>query len=273
MTEQPQPLHVSFNDGVACVALNRSAHHNTLDDTLVEILGEQLDRLAENPTVEALLLVAEGRHFSAGGDIAFLAEVHARLAAAVVAGEGQDALASFAANMRGNARLTQRILALPFPTVAAVQGACVGAALALIAACDARVAHVGARPLTGYAALGLGTDFGVGVLLSELVGAGTAQRWLLGEAPISAEEAFDAGFFTDLVGDDVEGLRTAAEKRARTLAALGPAALAVRASTRPRTCGEGFGAELDAEAERFARSLASPRAGERIAAALRERGS
>lgn len=270
MTTTGRSFRASVEDGVARVILSRPDRNNVLVDDLVVALCRSLDEFASDPAVRALVLTAEGRHFSAGGDIAYLAEMHARLRAACDAGGDTDLL-GFAEHMRANAGLTERLLQLPFPTVAAVHGACVGAAMALVGACDARLAHEDAHLSTGYASLGLGPDLGVGVLLPDLVGGGVAQRWLLDAPRLSAYEALRAGFFTGVVEGGPEDLAAQAMARARALADVAPAVLTFRSITRPRACGPHIGAELEVEARRFAESLVSPGAGARIAAAMRLR--
>ena len=61
--------------GVATVTLNRPEVHNAYDGALIDGLIAALEALAATPGVRVLVLRANGRHFQAGADLAWLREV------------------------------------------------------------------------------------------------------------------------------------------------------------------------------------------------------
>ena len=114
--------------GVATVRLNRPDVHNAYDDRVIDALSETIEVLAEDPRVRLLVLRANGKHFQAGADLAFL-----RRAASFEVEQ----------NVEFSMRTTKAMRALNAfarPTLALVHGACYGGGVGLVAACDIAVA-------------------------------------------------------------------------------------------------------------------------------------
>ena len=93
---------------------------NLFDEELIADLQVAVDRAKQLP-IRALLVRADGKHFSGGADVATF---KGRTA--------DEARQSFTSQLRTIADLEE----LPFPTIAAVQGACMAAGLELALACD-----------------------------------------------------------------------------------------------------------------------------------------
>ena len=94
-------------------------------DELARLAAESLPRL----DVDGLVIRGRGRHFSSGANVA-------QLEALLAASGSQGA----APALLEHARALSRIESLPFPVVAAIDGACLGSALELALACRFRVA-------------------------------------------------------------------------------------------------------------------------------------
>ena len=107
----------------------------------------------------------------------------------------------------------------PLPVIAAIDGGCFGAGVALAIACDIRVAGLAARFATTPAKLGIGYPLEDIARLRALVGDGQAARMLFSAETIGAEEAARIGLI-EIVGGDAEGL-------ARSVATNPPASLAM----------------------------------------------
>jgi 2-(1,2-epoxy-1,2-dihydrophenyl)acetyl-CoA isomerase len=252
---------LEFDGDLATLALDEPESLNALDDALVADILAALDKIAGQPRLKALVLTGTGRAFSAGGRLSMLAGM-AEEAADPVRREG------LVRRMRTNARLVERLRELPLVTVAAVNGACVGAAIGWICACDLRIAARAAKFNTAFLSLGLGTDFGTAKLLSDTIGRGRAADWLLRPRAISAEEALAAGLVGEVVPDD-QLLATAA--RWALSAGAFPAGARVMRENLAQASRSPLAACLDAEAVRFADSLAEPAvAGHVIRVAARE---
>lgn len=119
-------LLVSTEDGAATVTLSNSARRNAMTLGMWRALPGVLAGLAADPGVRLVVLTGEGEAFSAGADIAELADPEGRRAAQEAALAAEEALAAF-----------------PKPTVAAVRGFCVGGGCQLAVACDVRFAARG----------------------------------------------------------------------------------------------------------------------------------
>lgn len=105
------------------VTLDRPARANALSADLVESLHATLDAVdAARP--EALVLRGNPRHFAAGFDLG---------------GLERETDASLALRFLRIGTLLERVIALPCPTVAVVEGAAVGAGADLVLACDHRL--------------------------------------------------------------------------------------------------------------------------------------
>jgi methylglutaconyl-CoA hydratase len=110
--------------GVATLTLCRPDKRNAFDDKMVTELTSALRLFSDHPGARVLLLQAEGKHFSAGADLAWMK----RMADADRQQNLEDAGLL--------AELMRTLDQLPIPTVATVQGAVYGGALGLISCCD-----------------------------------------------------------------------------------------------------------------------------------------
>jgi len=108
--------------GVATLTFNRPEKGNAYDQPLLDALDEALARYAADPAVRVLVLRGNGRHFCAGADIT---------------GQGA-ALPEPRATLPGFCR---QLDAFPRPTIAAIQGGCIGGGLAFAACCDVTIAE------------------------------------------------------------------------------------------------------------------------------------
>lgn len=251
-------------EDVVVLTLDRPDRLNSLDDAVTEEVLEALRRVSSDPSVGALVLTGSGRAFTAGGDLAMLAE-----RAGEVAGGGEGGAAIEVARvMRANAEVVERLRALHCPSIAAVNGACVGAGLAWVAACDLRLAADGAFFDTAYLRLGIGTDFGVAWLLQDLLGTSVASDWLLRPRRVTPAEAHRQGFVGEVIdGGQPDALLEAALAVAKDLQQVRAGTRAIRANLRDARQGTGLAESLDSEARRFVATLADPEAARRVTAA------
>jgi enoyl-CoA hydratase len=110
----------------------------------------------------------------------------------------------------------------PFPVIAAVNGACLGAGFELALACDLRVAAAGA--VFGLPEVRVGVPSVIqAALLPPMIGPGRAAEMLLTGAPITAATALEWGLVNRVVPDD--RVRAAADELATTILQSGPDAI------------------------------------------------
>lgn len=114
--------------GVATVTLNRPELHNAYNGDLIDGIAAAFGALREEPSLRAVVLRANGKHFSAGADLGWL-----RQAADFTPEQNLD----FSLRTTGAVRA---LMEFPAPTVALVHGACFGGGTGLVAACDIAIA-------------------------------------------------------------------------------------------------------------------------------------
>lgn len=181
MDERPLLRHDA--DGIATLTLNRPERRNALSDGLIAALTETLDAIAEDRTVRAVIVAANGPVFSSGHD---LKEMTARRADA---DRGRAYYTDILAHCAG---LMQRIVNLPQPVIAAVEGVATAAGCQLVASCDLAVAGAKAQFSTPGVHIGLFCSTPM-VALSRNVSRKHAMEMLLLGEFVDAENAARMG--------------------------------------------------------------------------------
>lgn len=160
--------------------------HNALSAGMMADLLRELEGLLARPP-RGLLLRGEGRRaFCSGGDLRDVREHLLDRAA----GAGM---------CRVMGRLLDRLLAAPFPVLAAVEGVALGGGAELLTACHLVFAGAGSRVGFVHAALGVSPGWGGGRRLVAKVGAARARSVLLQARPFSDQEAVRMGLIDELL--------------------------------------------------------------------------
>ena len=208
------------HDGVVVVRLNRPARLNAINETMQTELLEALADLAADRSVHAVVLTGSGRGFCAGIDMRdFGPDVPEATAPALDRMRFQEKMAA----------LAEAVRALPQPVIAAVNGPCVGAGLALCLAADIRICSTAASFGNAAILLGLsGAEMGMSYHLPRIVGTSVAADWMLTGRIVTAAEADRRGLVSGLVEPD--GLADRAIELASLIAGLAP--LGVRLTKR-----------------------------------------
>jgi enoyl-CoA hydratase/carnithine racemase len=133
---------------------------NLFDQELIEDLRMAVNQARRHP-LRALLVRADGKNFSGGADVAIFKGKTAN-----------EARERFTSHLRTIADLEE----LPFPTIAAVQGACMAAGLELALACDLIWAVSSARFGQVEASIGTTTLLGGVQRLAERAGPSRARE-------------------------------------------------------------------------------------------------
>ena len=177
--------------GVAVLQLNRPQRLNAINDVMVGELTEMLADLAADTSVNAVVLTGAGRGFCSGIDMRdFGPDIPEATAPAIDRLRFQERMAS----------LPQAIRDIPQPVIAAVNGPCVGAGLALCLAADIRICSTTATFGNAAILLGLsGAEMGMSYFLPRVVGASVAADWMLTGRIVSAEEADRRGLVSEMV--------------------------------------------------------------------------
>lgn len=194
---------LTISDAVAELRLTRPEAGNAIDPAWVAAFADAVTDLeARAPDeVRVVLLTAEGKAFTVGGDLKHFTAHQDDLAGQLEAmvPPFHDALA--------------RLARLPVPVVCAVQGPIAGGGLGLAWCSDVVLAAPQARFATGFHLLGLSGDGASSWWLPRLIGLRRAQEMLLLGRVLDAEEALEWGLVTEVVPvDDLD-------RRAREVAA------------------------------------------------------
>jgi enoyl-CoA hydratase/carnithine racemase len=174
---------------VAVLTLNRPDARNSLSEALIANLHAALLEIADDKSIRAVVIGANGPAFSAGHD---MKEMTARRT------DPDRGRAYFAQLMDDCSAMMQAIVRLPKPVVAAVQGIATAAGCQLVASCDLAVASEAAGFATPGVDIGLFCSTPM-VALSRNVPRKQAMEMLLTGEPISAETASHIGLVNRVV--------------------------------------------------------------------------
>jgi enoyl-CoA hydratase/carnithine racemase len=195
------PVLLERDGDAAELVLNRPERRNALDQPAVAAFAGALDELEKSPP-RALLLRGEGKGFCAGRD----------LSDAEPLTEDAEAILRDGLNP-----LVARLVALPCPTVAAVQGAALGTGLGLALACDLLLVGESAKIGSPFAAIGAVLDSGAHHFLCSRIGPARTLELVYTGRFLTGAEAVEWGIANRLLPD--EELLEAARALVKTIAA------------------------------------------------------
>lgn len=181
-------------DGVVILRLNRPQRLNAIDEAMQTELRQTLGDVTADHSTRAVVLTGAGRGFCAGIDMRdFGPSMLEASAPAIDRMRFQERMAA----------LAEAVRALPQPVIAAVNGPCVGAGLALCLAADIRICSAAASFGNAAILLGLsGAEMGMSYHLPRIVGTSVAADWMLTGRTVSAAEADRRGLVSEVVEPD-----------------------------------------------------------------------
>lgn len=179
---------------VAIIELNRPEARNSLSEVLLIALSKTLTEIADDKTIRAVVLAANGPAFCAGHD---LKELTGRR------GDADGGRDYFHHIMTMCSAMMQQIISLPQPVIAAVQGVATAAGCQLVASCDLAVASTEAKFATPGVDIGLFCSTPM-VALSRNVARKHAMEMLLTGDAMAAEDAYRIGLVNRVVGPGKE---------------------------------------------------------------------
>ena len=209
--------------GIAELVLNRPERMNTMAPAFFPALRDAVQALDDAGATRVLIVRGEGKHFCAGMSLDTFAPDGA-MQAMLDTGSARKRLA-FQTQLRRLMASFDALEAARFPVVCAVQGACVGGALDLAAACDLRVCAADAFFTVQEIHIGMAADLGVLQRLQRLLPQGLARELAYTGDRLGAERALATGF-VNAVAPDADTLLAHARKLAAAIAAKSPLAIA-----------------------------------------------
>ena len=189
MTVDMKPnILCTSNDAIATVTLFNPDKLNAINGDMWRQLGRVMNELSARTDLRCIIIRGEGEVFAAGGDIEEFRTARATVALALAyhetVGEALTAIEQ-----------------CPIPTVAAIQGPCVGGGLEIACACDLRIA--GASAKFGAPIMKLGFSMYPGEMngLLQLAGPAVVKEILLEGRLFGAAEAYSKGLLSRVVAD------------------------------------------------------------------------
>jgi enoyl-CoA hydratase/carnithine racemase len=179
-------LLTSVQDGIALLTLNRPRQYNALSGALLEALHQSLDAIARDGDVRVVIVTGAGTAFCAGHDLKEMQGMPRAQAEAL---------------FHSCSAMMQKLVALPQPVIAAVNGLATAAGCQLVAQCDIAVAAAKAHFAVSGVNLGLFCSTPA-VALSRNLGRKRAAEMLFTGDFISAYQAEAWGLVNRVVPQD-----------------------------------------------------------------------
>lgn len=198
-------MRIDRDGGLARLTFIQPERGNPIDGTFCAEFCDVANELSSDPAVRAVLITAEGKAFSYGGDVSmFLKEL--------------DTLPMMIKRWTADLHVgVARMLKMDAPVVAAVHSICAGGMSALVAGADIVIAEPGTRFVAAYAGIGYSNDAGSSITYSRRMGIARTRKFLLLNETLDAQAALAAGLADEVVPADQLAAR--AEAIARQLAA------------------------------------------------------
>lgn len=196
-------IRIEKDDVVATVTLSNPGKLNALNVSMWNALTHAFSVLSEDETLRCVIVRGDEHNFAAGADVEEFATVRSTMA------QGMRYHTEIIANA------LQAIAHCQHPTVAAIEGVCVGGGLEIACACDLRIASPSSR--FGIPINRLGFSLAPGELqhLLQLVGKATALEILLEGRVFDAAEAKDKGLINRIADDVPSEVRKTAQRIAQ----------------------------------------------------------
>ena len=171
------------SEGVATLTLNNPAERNTMTAEMVGDIKQAMDEIEADKTVGAIIVTGAAPAFCAGANLGNLAEA-----------DGESLTKIYEGFLR--------IARTPLPTIAAVNGAAVGAGMNLALCCDVRIAAVRAKFDTRFLQIGLHPGGGHTWMFRNIAGPQATMAAVIFGEILDGHEAQRVGLVYKCVPDD-----------------------------------------------------------------------
>jgi len=200
------------NDGpVARVTLDRPSVKNAFDDVLINEMTDALAVIAKDDNVRVMVLTGAGDVFSAGADLNWMKKVSKYTFEENV----QDAMVF--------ARMLEALYRLPKPTIARINGACMGGGVGLVSACDIGVSVSDAKFALREILLGI-APAAISPYVLRKIGESNAHDYFLTGRIFDAPTARSIGLINEVV--EITDMDLAIDRWVHRFLKAGPKAIA-----------------------------------------------
>ncbi len=179
---------LSRNGNSLVAELSRPDRLNALDLDMWRELAEAIEGIVKTPDIRCVILTGAEGNFAAGADLAEFARER----------DSPDAAARYGKVIDRALRLIHEC---PLPTIAVIEGVCIGGGLQIAIACDLRIGGTNSRYGAPLAKIGVVMPFPEIAYLVELVGHAVALEILLEGRIFDASEAAAKGLIGRVIDD------------------------------------------------------------------------
>lgn len=184
---------------ILVLKMNRPESLNAMTDSLHRQLAGVFREVADDGEADVVILTGEGRAFSAGGDLDWIATQPSE---------------EFQQSFREGRRIIADLLDVPQPVIAAVNGHAIGLGATIALFCDFVYVAETAKLGDPHVVLGLVPGDGASVIWPVVAGSVKAKQHLLTGDPVDGREAEAAGMVTEArPADQVMGAAEAMAER------------------------------------------------------------
>lgn len=177
------------DEGVLTLSINRPEKRNAINFQLIKEFDEAIDWAEKEPAVKIIVIRGTGdRAFCSGGDLSEFHALHTEEDAFRMLSQMGEVLYKLATCLK--------------PTIAYLNGHAVGGGCEIATACDVRVVKEGAKLGFVQGNQAITTGWGAGTLLMEKLPSSQALHLLYSASIITAGEAKEKGFATELVQEE-----------------------------------------------------------------------
>ena len=182
-----------IDNGVGYITFNNPEKHNAVSIEMWDALETMLDSFRSNDRVRVIVLNgAGGKSFVSGADISKFDKERS----------SKEAVLSY--NIRTQ-KVYENLESFPKPTIAMINGYCIGGGLNLAVCCDIRICSEKSKFAMPAAKLSLGYPFSSIKRLFDVMGPGMAKHFMFTADKISAAEALSCGLVQKLISEnDIE---------------------------------------------------------------------
>ncbi len=189
-----KPVLYEQDGGIVTLTLNEPATRNAISPAIVDALVEYTHRINGDLSVGCVILTGAGEGFSSGGNVKQMKE-----RTGLFAGSPAEIRRGY---HEGIQRIPMALYGLEAPSIAAVNGAAIGAGCDLSTMCDIRIAGRSATFAESFLRVGLVSGDGGAWYLPRVVGLSKAYEMTFTGDFLDAEEAARIGLVSRVVDDD-----------------------------------------------------------------------
>ncbi len=238
-------LTIERAGAVATLWLDRPEKLNALHRALWSSIPAAVAELDADPEVRVIVLAGRGKAFCAGIDL--IDHAPSMATGGSLSGKGESVVGKRLAlldDIRRYQDTCSSFANTDKPVIAAVHGACIGAGMDLITACDIRIASADAKFSVRETRIAMVADVGTLQRLPRVIGDGPARELVFTGRDIDAARALAIGLLNEVL-PDATALHGRAQEIAQEIAANSPLAVQGSKQVLSHARRREVGAELD----------------------------